>query len=204
MVTKMENCCCTCKKMENLRNRINVKLVSNKKDCLKWTSKPSHISHKIFESDLVAICKNKVALILNKPAYIGMSILELSKVLTYEFHYDYIKNKYGNNPRLLFTGTDSLTHKVKTENAFKDFSNDKEMFELIDYSTKLKYYDNLIKLVVGKRKDETTDVVIEEFVRLNTKMYLHLVDDNGEHENVKGISKNLLRQYVIMRIQMFC
>ena len=78
------------------------------------------------------------------------------------------------------------------------------MFELIDYSTKLKYYDNLIKLVVGKRKDETTDVVIEEFVRLNTKMYSHLVDDNGEHKKVKGISKNLLRQYVIMRLQMFC
>ena len=190
--------------MENLRNRINVKLVSNKKDCLKWTSKPRYISHKIFENDLVAICKNKVTLILNRPAYIGMSILELSKVLTYEFHYDYIKNKYGNNPRLLFTGTDSLTHKVKTENAFKDFSNDKEMFELIDYSTKLKYYDNLIKLVVGKRKDETTNVVIEEFVRLNTKMYSHLVDDNGEHKKVKGISKNLLRQYVIMRLQMFC
>ena len=85
------------KTMQNLRNRINVKLVSNKKDYLKWTSKPTFMSHKIFDNDLVAIRKNKVTLTLNKPASIGISILELSKVLMYEFHYDYIKNKYGNN-----------------------------------------------------------------------------------------------------------
>ena len=74
--------------MENLRNSINVKLVSNKKDYLKWTSKPSHMSHKIFDNDLVVILKNKVSLTLSKSAYIGMCILELSKVLMYEFHYD--------------------------------------------------------------------------------------------------------------------
>ena len=98
------------KTMENLRNRIDVKLVSNKKDYLKWTSKPSYMSHKIFYNDLVEIQKSKVILTLNKPTYIGMCILELSKVLMYEFHYDYIKNKYGNNSRLLFTGTDSLMY----------------------------------------------------------------------------------------------
>ena len=64
------------KTMENLKNRIDVKLVSNKKNYLKWTSKPSYMSHKIFENDLVAIRKNKVTLTLNKPAYIGMSLLE--------------------------------------------------------------------------------------------------------------------------------
>ena len=76
------------KTMENLRNRIDVKLVINKKDYLKWKSKPSYMSHKIFDSYLVAICKNKVTLTLNKPAYIGMYILELSKVLMYESHFD--------------------------------------------------------------------------------------------------------------------
>ena len=69
------------KTMENLRNRIDVKLVSNKKDYLKWTSKPSYMSHKIFDNDLVAIRKNKVTLTRNKPAYTGMCILELSKIL---------------------------------------------------------------------------------------------------------------------------
>ena len=100
--------------MENLRNKIDVRLVNHKKDYLKWTSKPSYISHKIFDNDLVAIRKNKVTLTLNKPADIGMCILELSKILMYEFHFDYIKNKYGNNSRLLFTDTGSLIYEIKT------------------------------------------------------------------------------------------
>ena len=91
------------KAVENVRNRIDVKLVSNKKDYSKWISKRSYKSHKIFDNDLVAI-ENKVELIVNKPTYIGMCILKLSTVLMYEFHYDHIKNKYGNNSRLLFTG----------------------------------------------------------------------------------------------------
>ena len=73
------------KAMENLRNTIDVNIVSNKKDYLKWTSKSSYMSHKIFDNDLVVIYKNKVTLKLNKPAYIGMCILELSKVLMHEF-----------------------------------------------------------------------------------------------------------------------
>ena len=130
------------KTIENLRNRIDVKLVNNKKDYLKWTSKPSYMSRKVFDNDLVAIRKSKVTLTLTKPAYIGICILELSKVLMYEFRYDYIKNKCGNNSRLLFTDTDSLMHEIKTEDVYKDFSNDKEMFDFSNYSTKSKYYDN--------------------------------------------------------------
>ena len=107
------------KTMENLRNKIDVKLVTNKKNYLK--PKPSYMSHKIFDNDLVAISKNKVILTLKKPAYIEMCILDLSKVLMYEFHYDYIKNKYGNNSRLLFTDTDSLMYEIKTEDVYEDF-----------------------------------------------------------------------------------
>ena len=81
------------KAMENLRNRIDVKLVDNGKDYLKYTSKPSYMSHRIFDNNLVAICKNKLAL---KLAYIGMCMLKLSKVLICKFHYDYTKNKYDN------------------------------------------------------------------------------------------------------------
>ena len=82
------------KTMENLRNRIDIKLASNKKDNPNngiWTCKPSYMSHKIFDNELVVICKSKVTLTLNKPAYIGICILELSKVLMNEFHYDCIK-----------------------------------------------------------------------------------------------------------------
>ena len=115
--------------MENLRNRIDVKLLSKKRKHFKWTSKPTYMSHKTFENYLVAIHQNKVALTLSKPVYIGMCILELRKILMYEFHYDYIKNKYSNNSRLLFTGTGSLAYEIKTEDVYKNFNNYKEMFD---------------------------------------------------------------------------
>ena len=76
--------------------------------------------------------KSKGTLTLNKPAYVGMCI--------YEFRYDCIKNKYGNNSRLLFTDTDSLMYEIKTEDLYENFSKDKEMFDLSNYSAKSKYY----------------------------------------------------------------
>ena len=116
--------------------------------------------NKIFDNDLVTIHKSKVTLTLNKPAYTGMCILELIQVLMYKFHYVYIKNKYGNNSRLLFTDTDSLMYENKTEDVYKDFSSDKEIFDFNNYSTKSKYYDNSNKLVVDKMKDQTSSVVM--------------------------------------------
>ena len=104
------------KTMENVRNRIDVRLASNEKDYLKWTSKPICMSQKVFDNDLVVTRKSKVILTLNKPAYVRMSMLDLSKVFMYEVHDDHIKNKYGNYSRLLFTDTDSLTNEIKTEN----------------------------------------------------------------------------------------
>ena len=114
------------KKMENLRNRFDVRLVSSKKDYLIWISKSSYISQKMFDNDLVTTRKSKVTLKLNKPAYVEMSILDFSKVLMYEFHYDCIKNKYTLNSRLLFTDTDSLMYKIKTEDGYEDFNDDKK------------------------------------------------------------------------------
>ena len=108
--------------MENLRNRINVKLVNNEQDCLKCTSKPRYMSQKVFDNNLAAIRKSKVSLKLNKPADIGMCILELNKLLMYKFHYDYIKNEYDNKSKLSFTDTDSLMYDIKTENVYEDFS----------------------------------------------------------------------------------
>ena len=122
--------------MENVRNGVNIKLVSNKKDCLNWTSKQSYMSHKIFDNDLVMIDKNKVTLTLNKPAYIEICILEFSKISMYKFHYDYNKNKYDQNLTLLFTDTDNLMYEIKHVDVYKDIS-DKEMFDFCNYSTNL-------------------------------------------------------------------
>ena len=121
-----------------------------------------------------------------------MCILELSKVIMYEFHYDYIKNKYGNNSKLLFTDTDSLRYELKTDDVYEDFSSNKEMFNFSNYSTKSTYHDDSNKLVIGKMKDETAGVVIEEFVGLKPKMYSYLVDDNSEHKKAKGVNRNVV------------
>ena len=178
------------KSVENLRNRINVKLVNNEKGYLKCTSKPSYISRKIFDYYLVAVCKRKVALKLSRPAYIGICISELSKVLMYNFHCDYIENKFGNNSRLLFRDIDSLKYEIKTEDVYEDCSSYEEMFNFSNYSTKSKYYHNSDKLVIGKIKDETDGVVIEEFVGLKPKMYSFLVD-NSEHKKAKDMNRNV-------------
>ena len=144
--------------------------------------------HKIFANNLVAIRKSKVALKLSKPAHIGMCILEMAKVLMYKFHYDYIKNEYDNKSKLLFTDTDSLMYEIKTEDAYEDFSSNKEMFDFSNYSTKSKYYDDSSKLIIGKMKDETEGVAIEEFVGLKSKIYSFLVD-NSEHKKARSMKK---------------
>ena len=92
--------------------------------------------------------------------YVEMCILDLSKVLMYKFHCDYIKNKYGTNSRLLFTDNDSLIYEIKTE-VSEYFSKDKEMFDFSNYSNKSRYYDDSNKLIVRKMNDETDDVALE-------------------------------------------
>ena len=157
------------KTKENLRNRIGIKPVSNEKDYLKWTLKPSYMSQKIFQNELVVIRKSKVTWTLKKSANVGMCVLDLSKVLMYEFHYDYIETKYGNNSRLLSNDADSFMYKIKTEDAYEDFSENREMFDFSNYSTKLKYYDNSNKLVVGKMEDETGGVALKNLLNWNLK-----------------------------------
>ena len=110
------------------------------------------MSNKIFDKNLVAMRKIQLALKHSKSAYTGMCILELSKVLMYEFHYDYIKNEYDKKSKLLFTETDSLMHEIKTEDVYNDFSSNKEMFDFCNYSTKSKYFDDSNKLVIAKMK----------------------------------------------------
>ena len=103
------------KTMENLRKRDDIRLVTEVNQFIKLTSKPTFVSSKIFNKNLVAVHKIKETLKLNRPAYIGMCILDLSKTLMYVFHYNYIKKEYGSRAKLLFTDTDSLTYEIETE-----------------------------------------------------------------------------------------
>ena len=155
-------------------------------------TKTSCMSHKIYDNNLILIRQSTVALKLNKPPYDGMCILKLSKIWMFEFHFDYIKNKNDNKFKLLFTDTSSLMYVIKTEDVYEDFSSDKEMFNLSNCSTKSKCYDNSNKLVLGKIKDETSGVAIEEFVRLKPNMYSFLVGNHSEHKKTKGVNRNVV------------
>ena len=135
------------KTMENLRKRVDVRLVTNEKKLDKLTSKPTYVSSKIFNENLMAVHKIKETLTLNRPAYGGMCILDLSKTLMYDFHYNYIKKKYNDRAKLLFTNTDSLTYEIETVDAYKDFWTDKDMFDNSDYPENSPYYCNTNKKI---------------------------------------------------------
>ena len=115
----------------------------------------------------------------------------MSKVLVSKFRYDYNKNKFGNNSKLLFTDTDSLLYEIKIEDVCEDFSKDKEMFDFGNYSAKSKYYNDSNELVVGKMKDETAGVAVKQFVGSKSWMYV-LVDDSGEHKKPKDVNRNFV------------
>ena len=117
------------KTMENIRKRVDVRLVTNQKKLSKLVSKPSYVNSKIFNEDLVAVHKIKETLTLDRPACVGMCILDLSKTLMYDFHYNYIKNKYRPKAKLLFTDTDSLCSEIETKDIYKELWEDKQLFE---------------------------------------------------------------------------
>ena len=100
-----------------------------------------------------------------------MYILHLLKVLMYYFHYDYIKNKYDNNLRLLFTDTDSLMYQIKTEVVYEGFSNSKKLFDFCNYSTKTKVHDDSNKLRFCKMKVVTSSSIICSLNCSIQKMY---------------------------------
>ena len=183
------------KTMENLCKRVDVKLVTNEKKLDKLTSKPTFVSSKIFNDNLMAVHKVKETLTLNRPAYVGMYIIDLSKMLMYDLHYNYIKKKYNNRARLLFTDTDSLTYEIEAEDAYKDFWNDKDMFDNSDYPESSPYYCNANK-VIGKFKDEACGIPITEFVDLKSKMYSYIKNDDKGGKTAKDIKKNVIENNI--------
>ena len=159
------------KTMENLRKRVDVK-------------------------HLMAVHKIKETLTLNRPAYVGMCILDLSKTLMYDFHYNYIKKKYNDRAKLLFTDTDSLTYEIETVDAYKDFWTDKDMFDNSDYPENSPYYCNTNKKIIGKFNNEACGIPITEFVGLKSKMYSCVKDNEKGGKTAKGIKKNVIKNNI--------
>ena len=178
------------KTMENLRKRVNVKLVNNGKDYVKYVSRPTFVSQKILSNNLVAIHMVKPVLVLNKPIYVGFSILELSKLFMCDRHYNYFKENY--DATLLFSDTDSLVYEIKgVDDIYEKIYADKNLFDFSNYSEGWRFYDNSNKKVIGKMKDELGGVVIPEFVGLKSKMYSLITVDDEEKIKAKGVNKKL-------------
>ena len=184
------------KTMENIRKRVDVRLVTDEKKPLKLTSTPTYVSCKIFNENLVAVHKIKETITLNRPAYVGMSILDLSKTLMYDFHYKYIKKNYGEKATLLFTDTDSLTYEIEASDVYRDFWIDKDKFDNSDYPEGSPYFDKTNKKVIGKFKDEAAGVPICEFVGLRSKMYSYIKDNEKGGKTAKGIKKNVIKNNI--------
>ena len=137
----------------------------------------------------VAIHEIKPVLTLNKPVYVGFSILDLSKLLMYEFHYKYIKSKF--DPKLLFPDTDSLVHEFKTKDVYEDFHQDKNLFDFSDYPSDSKFFDPVNKKVIGTMKDEFKGRIISEFVRLKLEIHSLINVDVEKVKKAKGGNKKL-------------
>ena len=181
------------KTMENLRKRVDVRLVTDKEKLLKLASKPSYVSSKIFNENLVAVHKIKETLTMNRPAFVGACILDLSKTFMYDFHYNYIKYKYGDKAKLFFTDTDSLTYEIETPDAYADFIQNKDIFDNSDYNKKSPFYFDHNKKVIGKFKDEAAGIPVTEFIGLRSKMYSYTLDNKQTKRTAKGIKKNIIQ-----------
>ena len=122
------------KTLENIRNRVEIRLITSDKVAQKLAAKPNYDRCTIFDENLIAVHMKKTKLYFNKPVYLGMSILDLSKFVMYDFHYKYIKTKFGNKAKLLFNDTDCLGNEIKTKDFYKDINPDIEKrFDTNDY-----------------------------------------------------------------------
>ena len=182
--------------MENVRKRSNIYLETDPDHLLRQVAKPTYVSHKIFHENLVALHMKKNILLLDKPSYVGMCILDLSKVLMYDFHYNFIKAKYGDRARLLFTDTDSLCYIIQTDDVYEDLCNHKDMFDNSDYKKSSKFYFDENKKVIGIFKDEAAGNPITSFIGHKSKMYSYTVElpKDRNVKKAKGIKKNIIER----------
>ena len=189
------------KTMENIRNRVDIKLVTDKKKAEKLSAKPNFKHCNIFCEELLAIHMKKTSLTMNKPVYLGMCILDLSKTLMHDFHYNYIKKKYGDKAKLLFTDTDSLMYEIQTEDFYKDINGDvKDRFDTSYYPPNHPsgISAGCNKKVLGMFKDEAGGKIIDEFVGLRAKLYSYKMFEGKESKKCKGVKKLVVKNSIML------
>ena len=185
------------KTMENIRRHRDIKLVNNKEDYLKQVMKPNFKGATLMRADLMSCEMGKVKVKMNKPVYLGQAILDLSKPIMYEFHYDYIKRKYNeNNLKLLYMDTDSLVYDIKTEDFYKDIAEDVETrFDTSGYEPDRPLPIGKNKKVIGLMKDELGGKIMKEFISLRPKMYSYRVEES-EPKKCKDIKKCVVKKTI--------
>ena len=185
------------KTMENIRKHRDIKLVATDKKRNRLVSEPNYHTMNYISEDLSIIEINKTRVKLDKPIYLGLSILDISKILMYEFWYDYMKPKYGNDVKLCYMDTDSLIMNIKTEEFYKDIANDVEKrFDTSNYEVNRPLPTGKNKKVIGLMKDELGGKIIREFVTLRPKTYSYLTDDAKEDKKAKGTKKCVIKRMI--------
>ena len=178
------------KTMENVRKHRDIKLVKTDYKRSKLVSEPNYHTMKLISENLSIIEIKKVNVKINKPIYLGLSILEISKIIMYEFWYDYMKNKYGDMVKLCYMDTDSLIMNIKTKNFYKYIAQDvEERFDTSNYDVDRPLPNGKNKKVIGLMKDELGGGIITEFVALRPKTYSYMTDEFIEMEKAKGTKK---------------
>ena len=185
------------KTIENIRKRQNIHLIDDRKKALRLSSRPNFDRYTIFDKNLIAIHMLKTEVYFNKPVYVGQAILDLSKTLMFNFHYTYMKKKYGNKAELLFTDTNSLMYQIKTKDFYLDICPDvREKFDTSDYP--LIHPSGIItgvnKKVIGMFKDEVAGKQITHFVGLRPKLYSFKIEEDREVRKCKGVKKNVVKK----------
>ena len=184
--------------MENIRNRVDIRLITNEDQAKKLISKPNYQHRTIFCENLTAYHMKKTKIFFNKPVYLGICILDLSKTLMYDYHYNYIKQKYASSAELLFTDTDSLMYEIPTEDFYKDIAPDIDQkfdtsnFEK-DHISGIASVKN--KKVIGMMKDEAGGKQITEFVGLRSKLYSFKFDEE-EEKKCKGVKRSEVKRTI--------
>ena len=185
------------KTVENIRNRVDVRVRTSEKSAEKLVPKPNYERTTIFSEDLIAVHMKKTELVFNKPVYLGMSILDISKTRINDFHYNYMKVKYGDDCKLLITDTDSLMYEVKTEDFYKDIREDVQ--EILDTSNFPQNHSSGIprmnKNVPGLFKDECGGEPISGFCALRAKLYA-FKKDGQEQKRCKGVKKSVVSKSI--------
>ena len=185
------------KTMENIRKHRNIKLVNDEEEYLKNVMKPNFKSGTLLGPDLMGCEMGKVRVVMNKQVYLGQAILDLSKTIIYELHYDYMKRKYDDDElKLCYMDADSLIYSIKTEDFYKDIADEVEArFDTSGYVPDRPLPVEKNKKVIGLMKDELGGEIMKEFVSLRPKMYSYRVG-NSEPKKCKGIKKCVVKKTI--------